>query len=376
MKIGVFHPPTRFEAFGGSLVVTVTLVNALTGEGYDVTLFTIDKIDQQKLADLIGERLSEKVKVTIKPSIFRSRSLINLYDNAIKLLTLKQKCDLVIDTFSCYVFPWTDVCYIHFPYINNIFFKRNFPYLKKRKGILKESINLPYLFFARNIQNYDRKLLIANSYFTANAITEAMKVDAKVLYPPITASFLKYSCFDERRENIVVTIGRITEDKKVEAIPKIANRVRDKDVKFIIIGFLHDKNTLYKVNAEIQRLGLKDRIKIFTNISKRDQEKILKSAKVYLHPPTIEHFGISIAEAMALGCIPVVYEVGGAKEFVPKNFIYSNLEEAAKKVEKAIDTWSQKEAKRMNSIAQNFSEHNFRRNFLQMFSDYCNETSS
>ena len=36
-----------------------------------------------------------------------------------------------------------------------------------------------------------KKLLIANSYFTANAIKEAMKVDTKVLYPPILTSFLR-----------------------------------------------------------------------------------------------------------------------------------------------------------------------------------------
>jgi glycosyltransferase involved in cell wall biosynthesis len=45
-----------------------------------------------------------------------------------------------------------------------------------------------------------------------------------------------------------------------------------------------------------------------------------------------EHFGISIVEAMALGCIPVVHDSGGMREFVPTQYRYRTIEQAAEKI--------------------------------------------
>jgi len=373
MIVGIFHPPIRLESFGGSLAVTVSIVNSLVENGYNVILFVRDKINQQKLSNVMGEALSNRIMVVVKPSILKSRSIINLYENAFKLLAFRLKCEIIIDTYSNYIFPWTDVCYIHFPYINNFRFKQKFPYLAKREGIVNDIINLPYIFFEKNFEKYEQKLLLANSEFTSKAIKESIGADAKILYPPVSTSFLEaLNIYGKgQRENLVVTVGRIAADKRLEAIPVIANLLREKNVQFVIIGLLHNKETLKKLNAEIEKFGLIEKIKVLTNVPREELKKILGKAKVYLHPPTIEHFGISIAEAMALGCIPVVYHIGGAKEYTPKDFVYKNLQEAAEKVEKAIDTWSIREAKRMNKIVQKFSEINFRKNFLELFANYC-----
>ncbi len=44
-----------------------------------------------------------------------------------------------------------------------------------------------------------------------------------------------------------------------------------------------------------------------------------------------EHFGISIVEAMALGCLPIVHDSGGMREFVPAQYRYTSIEQAAEK---------------------------------------------
>jgi len=376
LKIGVFHPPIHPKYFGGSVAVTVPIVNELAENGYEVVLFVKDSIDQKKISEMMGERISPLVKTILKPARLEPRSLLDLYECAFKLLSLKMKCDLVIDTYSNYVFPWTNICYIHFPYINTSRFKQRFPYLKKRKGFIADIINLPHVFYEKNFERYDEKLLLANSRFTSEAIKESLKVTAKVLYPPVSTLFFQNDFITskgDQRENLVVTIGRITEDKKMETIPQIANLLHEENIKFIIIGFAYDESALRKINTEIKRLNLNEKVIILTDASKEEIKKILERAKVYLHPPVIEHFGISIAEAMALGCIPVVYNIGGVKEFVPEEFRYENLHDAAEKVEKAIDRWSLKQARRMNSITQRFAEPNFRKNFIKIFSEYCSQ---
>jgi len=370
LKIGIFHPPIHPKYFGGSVAVTVPIVNALVENGYNVILFVSNEIDQKKLNDMMGEKISAFVEIIVKPSLLQPRSLLDLYENAFKLLALKLKCEAVIDTYSNYIFPWTDVCYIHFPYVNNYRFKQRFPYLRKRRGCLDSVVNLPYVFFEKNLERYDEKLLLANSRFTSKAIKESLGANAKVLYPPISTLFFQDDFMQEERENLVVTIGRINKDKKLEAIPHIANVLCKENIKFIIIGFSHNEDTLRTINTIIKRLDLIEKVTVLTDISREEVKNILKRTKVYLHPPVLEHFGISIAEAMAMGCLPVVYNEGGVKEFVPEELRYENLREAAEKVKKAISQWSPKKGRKMNVIAKRFAEPNFRKNFIKIFSNY------
>ena len=89
-----------------------------------------------------------------------------------------------------------------------------------------------------------------------------------------------------------------------------------------------------------------------------------------MHPTLNEHFGISIVEAMALGCIPVVHDSGGPREFVNEKFRYESVEEAAEKVEKAADYWSPDRAVAISNIAEQFSGNTFSKNFISLFNSY------
>jgi glycosyltransferase involved in cell wall biosynthesis len=67
---------------------------------------------------------------------------------------------------------------------------------------------------------------------------------------------------------------------------------------------------------------------------------ILKSAKVYCQLSLEEMFGISLVEAMALGCVPVVSDhgalpgvVGGTGVVVP----YGDVDATEKAIEKAME---------------------------------------
>ena len=105
----------------------------------------------------------------------------------------------------------------------------------------------------------------------------------------------------------------------------------------------------------IRELELLDRVRILPNVNRKQLEVLLLSSKVYLHSRPIEHFGISIVEAMAFGCTPVVHDSGGPREFVARDFRYDSIEEAAKQVEKAIDDWSPLQARKPRNILKNLT---------------------
>jgi glycosyltransferase involved in cell wall biosynthesis len=85
-----------------------------------------------------------------------------------------------------------------------------------------------------------------------------------------------------------------------------------------------------------------------------------------------EHFGISIVEAMASGCIPIVHNSGGMREFVPVKYRYETVQDAADKINSAINDWSPDKLAETKAIAENFSYANFSRRFMELFCKYCN----
>ena len=123
----------------------------------------------------------------------------------------------------------------------------------------------------------------------------------------------------------------------------------------------------------IKTLGLSKRVELLPNAPRPQLENTLRKAKVYLHTMVEEHFGISIVEAMAMGCIPIVHNSGGMKEFVPERYRYETLQEAARKIERALNEWTPEKAKEIIEIARQFSESNFAHNFAETFSSYIEQ---
>jgi alpha-1,2-mannosyltransferase len=94
---------------------------------------------------------------------------------------------------------------------------------------------------------------------------------------------------------------------------------------------LESEKALDSLQKLLIKFGLKERVKIITNAKRETLKQLLACSRVYLHSKKNEHFGISIVEAMSLGCIPVVHDSGGPKEFVPDTFRFKTIEEAADK---------------------------------------------
>jgi glycosyltransferase involved in cell wall biosynthesis len=242
--------------------------------------------------------------------------------------------------------------------------------LRKQRS-LEITVNLPYIILRKNIQMNKNQLVLANSGFTSRAIEESLGIHAKVLYPPVSSMFFQSNDFGEAdREDLVVTVGRIDAGKRLETIPRIASILRKEKMKFVILGFSHSEEALRIINEEIRKLDVTKNVSLKLDISREEMANTFKNAKVYLHTPILEHFGISIAEAMACGCLPVVYDDGGAREFVPQELRYKNLHEAADKTRKAISQWNPRRAREMKTIAERFAEPNYRKNFLRIFSNY------
>jgi alpha-1,2-mannosyltransferase len=327
------------------------MINALKEQGHQVIVLTNEPLNQERFKKIFNKKVLPDKQIIFPLAVFPPTDSRNIYTNAIRTLLLKSKCQVVVDTFSSAVLPGVDISYIHYPLLSSV--DIGAPYLRNK------AFFLPYKYYLRAIRDNMSCKLLSNSKYTASAVKSETGIDAQVLYPPVIRKINPEKIpWESERENNVVTVGRICPGKNLIAIPRIAKLTR-RNITFTIAGILESREVMNSLLNLIRELGLLDRVRILPNVEREQLEDLLLKSKVYLHPRVNEHFGISIVEAMALGCTPVTHNSGGSKEFVPRNFRYDSFEEAAKGVEKAIEDWSPLQARTTSEYTQKFDEKTF-----------------
>jgi alpha-1,2-mannosyltransferase len=359
LKVGVFHP--TLNMYGGAEWVAISMINSLKRAGHQTIVLTNKRIDHQKIKKVFGVELQADREVVFPAAPFPPLDFHNIYSDFIRILFLKHKCDVLIDTRTNGICPGVDISYIHYPFFGVL------EIIKSRK--LNNSYYLPYRLYERKwAQNPDR-LIFSNTKFTSAAVKKFLGINSVVLYPPISKVFYSNSTDINTREDVVVSVGRISPEKFFTLIPTIA-KFTDKKIHFLIVGLKQDEQELNRILRMIALNHVADRVKVMTDISKEQLLKILRTSKVFLHPVHSEQFGISIVEAMASGCIPIVHNSGGPAEFVPDSYRFNEVKEAAEKIDRAILEWTHRKAQEIVRIAEFFSEDNFSTRFISLFNSY------
>jgi glycosyltransferase involved in cell wall biosynthesis len=360
----VFHP--FLNLCGGGEWVALNVINSLRLRGHKVIVLANERIDQEKYMRTFGQKLHVDEEIVFPFRLFRRGDPHNIYTNAVSSLVLKSHCEIAMDTFTCTILPGIDAVYIHYPLFKQFESedKRLPPSTISR---LKSTLYyLPYRTYEKRTKKNGKQVIFANSKFTSKAIEKALNRDSFLLYPPISSFFSENhrSSPTHQRNDQVVTVSRLAPEKNLEIIPKIAQEIHC--AKFIIIGNRQNEEVQSKLSKLVRDLDVEEKVKIMTDVSKERLREILLSSKVYLHSAINEHFGISIVEAMACGCLPIVHDSGGPREFVPAHLRYVSTEEAAANIEQAISDWSPESAERMISIALKFSQESFSERLLNI----------
>jgi|GEM_PF-3234101 len=358
MRVGFFSP--TINRIGGGEWITLNMIYALKTKKHEIIVYSAEKINDVHIREFFGCNLKIDKEVVIPPNLFDPYAIENAYLNLLKSYIFKFKCDFLIDTFSNAVFPWVDAAY----------FQGRPKVTQLPKGI-KSIALVPYkAFLIKSTRHFEdkEKVLMACSHHVAKTVEAVTGLNVNVLYPPIS-DFFKIKIGDKVQQKckMVVSVTRISNDKKPETIPRIAKSASN-DIKFIIIGSCRapsELRILESLRRLIHKLNLEEKVKLLINVSRIKQREILQKAKVYLHPfVPYEAFGISVVEAMSAGCIPIVPDVGGLKEIVPRHLRYKSVEEAAVLTEETLNTWSPLRACDMVEASNKFSQKNFFQNFL------------
>ncbi len=167
--------------------------------------------------------------------------------------------------------------------------------------------------------------IIADSHATARDLTALYHVPPEkitVIHSGVDGRFTPYrdTLYLQRRRAYVLkkyglghtpfilTVGTMQRRKNhlrlVQAFARLAAAMPDSRLPRLVVaggkGWLYDE-----VHAEVQRLGLEDRVRFIGYVDDMDLPHLYRAASVFAFPSTYEGFGLPALEAMACG-VPVV----------------------------------------------------------------------
>jgi len=353
-KILVVHP--CYNTIGGADEVLLKILEVLVERGYDVSLLGKLRLgsifDGLPLSDI--KQIPYGSEAAPKSKRFQAyRTIINRSKLTRKARKVVGHFDLEINTQELRYFIGASnkcVAYVHFPELVD----------RMQKSGLKHRLfwRLYYWPIVFQLKRKVRStgLLLCNSCYTRGAIMGYWGRVAEVVYPPVDVEDFKPVV----KEFFVVSVGRFAPEKNFELVVEVARRMPD--VKFVIAGRRNSNNPSYFDRIVALRPGNVD---LVVDVSRGELSVLLGRAKVYLHGMVGEHFGISVGEAMAAGCVPVVHSSGGPKEIVGSyGFLYSSVEECVKAVESALRC--EVDPVVFVERAKMFSSDSFKKNFIDV----------
>lgn len=222
------------------------------------------------------------------------------------------------------------------------------------------------------------------SEYVKRYIKEWWKINTAVLPPAVNVE----DFFSGVKKNHILNVGRFfpsPHSKKQEVLIEVFKKMVDSGLKnwsLLFVGGV-DKNGedyLRKIKSLIGNYP----IEIRTNIKYEELKKIYSQASLYWHatgfgenleqsPEKAEHFGITTVEAMAAGCVPLVFPEGGQKEIVDDKIDGAYWETKGELAEKTNFLINNKSLLKKYSLtaqkkAQQYSLDIFRNNLLEIIS--------
>jgi glycosyltransferase involved in cell wall biosynthesis len=107
----------------------------------------------------------------------------------------------------------------------------------------------------------------------------------------------------------LLAVGNVSTRKNLGTIVRTMAHLRDPGIRLLVAGRTHSDTA--RLQAEIQRLGLGERVRFAGFVADRELPALMRGAVALVHPSVDEGFGLPPLEAMAAGT-PVIAACAGS----------------------------------------------------------------
>lgn len=193
----------------------------------------------------------------------------------------------------------------------------------------KEDNSIYYYMMKKALQTSDLIIGVSNAVLKSfEKYFPLQNNNTTVIYNGIDSNFYKniYEKNDYNRSKSFIYVGRLEEEKGLYELINVFSKIieNNKSVKLNIVGTGSIENELktrvneLNINGNVTFEGVQFNVK-----------KYLDLAEFFIYPSLwYEAFGISVVEAMARGCIPIVSNRGGLTEIVKNKengFVFEHM---------------------------------------------------
>lgn len=168
---------------------------------------------------------------------------------------------------------------------------------------------LQYAYLERTlIQKSDITIVASESQRREISRFELLANFDPLVLPPIFAGSTAIKDETPRKAAVVfMALSRLASVKRVDRILAIADRLRDHDCHFLVVG---DGPQAATLKQKTEDMGLLSKV-TFTGATDTP-EIFLRQSDILLHPSAYESFGIAVFEAMRHGLVPVLSQGSGS----------------------------------------------------------------
>ena len=372
MRVLLFHD--RLDVWGGTQRVFLATLETLHQMGFRIELLTLYKPLFSFLMPgrLNIEKLTYVLPHRVKGIPSHIRGLFPLY---IVTRTLFEKTDLIVQTSGVDIPLGSFVPLImtrnnppRMIYVHSLSSSAVFQKGFSGKSLIEKVYNISYIDLYQPIFQRLHEQAILNSLIITSAYCWADRIKnlypstrPLVIHPPVEVDKFSFLAGVPRDEKIVLTVSRIDPSKQLHRIILLSKMVSS-NIKFIIAGLLTEQYVPYyrELNRLIKQLNVGDRVKILTNVGGKQLLNLMRKSSIFFYP-TSNGFPIAKVEAMAAGLIPVVPDLCGVNEGIPREYVFDhkNLEEAARIIENNINAPAYKRVE-LSKCAERFSKQRFK----------------
>ena len=337
---------TKYRVFGGEDANIVDELRFLKNY-FEVDYLEYNNADKIRLSDLIGfftlsnpisnSRLLTKIKI-FKPDIVYIHN--TWFKDGLGIFKICKKRNIkIIHKIHNYRFD----CSRFFLSRNHLKHHQQCPACGVKKGNLgiynkyfSESIikSIIINFYSKKyfqiLKRYPIKILVLSEF--QKKYIDKLGIDnnkISIYSNPIDISLEEFSRYDSK-SNSVIFAGRLVENKGIEEILKIWNKIETNNLILEIIGTTKDKNISFKKfeTKKIKFLGQLDNSEVKKKI--KSSRAVITATKLFEGQPRV------LLEASSYG-VPSIYpNFGGMSDFFPPNYMLSFIQFDYEDLEKKI----------------------------------------
>ena len=297
----------------GGLNVYVQQISKQLSNENNVTVVTAEKAESFKIDNLEFHSLD----------LFESG--LSVDDKEIHLLEFKKNLEEKFDLESF------DIIHAHY-WLSGLVAKQ-----------ISEELNIPYIFTSHSLgvflEGYNKErvdceklvmrsssFITASSQYENNLISENYDIDKKKIKQITPGVDRKVFVLDEniKRENILLSIGRIQEQKRQLDVLKFLDNFRKIDSNFLcyFVGGpsgKHGNEYLYELKQTIKDFNLDKHVEFLGDLPQTEIIEMFKKAKLLIHTSKFETFGLVAIEANTMGVPVLTTNNGSLMEIIENN---------------------------------------------------------